>query len=370
MRYASLVMQRLLALLASGALGLLACSSDESAGSGGAQSSSQAASSTGVGGAGGTSSVASSSAVTSSSSGPCTMGTGGACPCPEGACPEVLVEGLASASHLAQNDTDLFYLASIDRVSKAGGAASKLVNENVAAFTLDDTNLYWIDGSGTYIRKSAIDGTAQGPLGNADGIQHPQFLAVDETNLYFATMSTMGTTYCAGVKRLPKAGGPAEKVSDTCAVGDVLTAYGLGVDATSVYWITVVTPGFTDGKIFKADKTATDQQAEFVTGVNGVMSHLVVDPSGLYYMAGSVFRFDPAGGGMPVKVSGGLDVAAFAVDGPKVYVLGDGLSSVDGSTFETTLLAYESGTDVVVDGSAIYWLSGKTGAVSVLKLAK
>ena len=86
-------------------------------------------------------------------------------------------------------------------------------------------------------------------------------------------------------------------------------------------------------------------------------------------IAGSVFRIDP-GGSAPEKVSAGLDAIAFAVDGSKIYVLGDDLSSVDSATSETTQLAYESGTDIVVDASAVYWLSGKTGATSVLKLVK
>jgi hypothetical protein len=364
MRYARLVIKR--SLLLGVAVCLLACASDET-GAGGSQGS--PASSSSAGGAGGTSSVTSSSTdMTSSSSGPCTMGSGAGCPCPGGTCPETLTEGIAAASHLADNGTDLFYIASIDRLSKNGGSPAQLVTGSVAAFTLDDTSLYWIDGSGTSVSKAALDGTGKMALGNADGFQHPQFVAVDEANLYYATMSTMGTTTCAGVKRLPTGGGAAVKVSETCVAGETLTPYGLGVDATNIYWITVITPGFTNGTIWKADKTGQDTMATLLATVNGAASDLVVDPTGIYWLAGSVFRVDP-GGGEPVKVSAGLDVAAYAVDGTTVYVLGDGLASVE-SAVTTTQLAYETGTDLVVDATDIYWLSGSSGAVSVLKLGK
>src|SRR5262249_19542091 len=92
---------------------LLGCSSDET-GSGGGPGS--PAASTGALGSGGASTTAVSSTVAASSStGPCTMGGGGACPCPGDVCPVQLATGLAAASHLAESDTDLFYLASIDR---------------------------------------------------------------------------------------------------------------------------------------------------------------------------------------------------------------------------------------------------------------
>lgn len=91
---------------------------------------------------------------------------------------------------------------------------------------MDATSVYWtswVRWDDARIMKVPIAGGAAVTL--ASGQQNPSALAVDDTNLYWATGS--GGT----VVKLPLAGGdPTLVASGQGAVG------GLAIDATSIYW--------------------------------------------------------------------------------------------------------------------------------------
>ena len=357
--------------LAAGALALAAagCGSDDGTGASGPGSSSSAT--TGAGGAGGAGTTTSSSTTSSSSTG-CTMGGDPGCPCPSDVCPAPLATGIASVVELRQSATDLYWLASIDRLAKTGGAPATAVSGVVSAYAVDDTGLYWLDGTGTALRKAALDGSGEVQLGAADGLMHPKFVALDATDVYFARVTTQGTGSCVGIERIPKAGGPVVHVAEACEPTKSIVPYGIVVDDTNVYWLTVVVPAFAEGKLFFADKTAQGATGGLLASTNGPMSRPKLVGTSLYLIAGGAVNVvDAVAGGAPNKVSGTTDVKAFDVDANGLVAIGDdGLFAIDAGTETATLLAYERGSEVVMDADTIRWASGSSGSVSVLALPR
>lgn len=298
---------------------------------------------------------------------------GGSAGCPNEVCPTTLASKLPSAAALALGEADVFFLGSIEKVSKSGGAPSTLFGAAVSAFALDASGLYFLDGSGTALERTDLDGKNTKSLGLADGRQHTQAIAVDDANVYWLTQSV--DEHCTGVMRMFKdASSPAAKVAEACDQGNTVAPSGLALDGTSVYWTSVVTPSFTQGTVWRAPKGGVGAAGEQIHLGSSSASRPLMRGTTLYWMQDGVMKID-----LPdcsplctathaAKTQG---VSGFAVDSASIYSVGDGgLVRADKATLGETRLANEAGQSIVVDNGAIYWAGGSPGAVSIYKIAK
>lgn len=191
------------------------------------------------------------------SSGTCGGGSPG-CGCPDDVCPETVPSGLPSVAGLRLGPEHVYFLGSIARVPKKGGDPATLVPGPVAAFALDPDSLFFIDGSGTFVKIAGVAGELPSTFATASGLQHPQAIVTDASSVYGVTLSNGGGGACVGVMRAPKGGGNAVKVAETCDPAESIVPNGLAVDGASVYWTTVVSPSFSGGRVYRADKGATN----------------------------------------------------------------------------------------------------------------
>jgi hypothetical protein len=293
--------------------------------------------------------------------------------CPNGKCPTTLAGQLSSAASLRLGDADVYFLGSIEKVSKTGGSPATLVGGTVSTFAADATGLYFLDGNGTTVKTAGLDGSGVKDLAPADGTQHTQSIALDDARVYWATQSA--DQHCTGVMALAKDGsGAATKVAEACDQTDTVSPFGLAVDGTSVYWTSIVTPSFSSGTVWRAPKGGAGAAGEQLAFGKSSASRPLVQGSTLYWMQDGIMKID-----LPdckplctathaAKTQG---VSAFAVDDASIYAVGDGgLVRVDKASLVETQLANEAGHDVVVDATSIFWSGGAPGAASIYALAK
>lgn len=119
---------------------------------------------------------------------------------------------------------------SINRTPTSGGPSVPFVSGltgSVSDMLIDSSHLYWVEEGRGAIRKRAVSGGPITTLMPSTGFQGPTKLALDDASIYWANDSKVG--------KVPKIGGA---VSFYESGFDVRLA--IGVDNTSVYWVTEV----------------------------------------------------------------------------------------------------------------------------------
>lgn len=117
---------------------------------------------------------------------------------------------------------------SINRTPTSGGPTVTFVSGltgSVGDMLIDSRNLYWVEEGSGAIRKIALSGGPVTTLRPNAGIQGPTKLAQDDTSIYWANDSQVG--------KVPKIGGPASFYESGFE-----PRLAIGVDSTSVYWVT------------------------------------------------------------------------------------------------------------------------------------
>jgi hypothetical protein len=300
-------------------------------------------------------------------------GAGGGGSCTGDACGTAIATKLSSAAALALSPTDVYFLGSVEKVARKGGAPTTIFPGTVSVFAIDDKYAYLIDGTGTKIKRVALDGSETKDIGTADGTQHPQAIAVDDTWVYYTTQTP--DQHCTGVLKTYKDGSlqVPQKVASACDQGNTVAPFGLAIDGSYVYWSSVVTPGFTQGTVFRAQKNLAQAEGEQIALGSSSASKLRVHGTTLYWLQDGVMMADltqcnPCQAGHAVKTQG---VADFQVDDAFVYAVGDGgLVKADMKTLVETKLSPTAGQSLVMDDKAFFWAGGAPGNAAIYTLAK
>jgi hypothetical protein len=285
-------------------------------------------------------------------------GTGGAA-IPEGTGP-ASTQLLATARApwgLAVDATTVYVAAQVAgplvAVPVAGGAPAQLATDSVFTVAIDESSVYWSNGTSILScakHACATSTVALAPSGPAHGI------AVDATNVYWANTSG------GEVMKVGKKGG----ASVALATGGY--PYQIAVDDTNVYW-TNQTPG----AVMKVP-TAGGAPVQLATCV-GPMG-IAVDASNVYFTSGDGKILQvPKGGGDPLTLSAelGNEPWGIATDGKNVYG-----ASMDYGTIvkvpigggAATVLAWGQGdpAGVAVDATYVYWTAVESG--KIMRVAK
>ena len=238
-------------------------------------------------------------------------------------------------------------------VPVAGGAPTQLATASVFTVAIDETSVYWSDGTSIHAcakHGCAASTVALAPSGPAHGI------AVDAANVYWA--NTSGSK----VMKVGKTGG----VPVALASGGY--PYQIAVDDAYVYW-TDQTPG----TVMKVP-TAGGAPVEVAACVAPM--GITVDGSNVYFTTGDGRMMQvPKSGGAALTLSDDLgnEPWGIATDGKNVY----GASMDHGTIVKvpigggaSTVLAWGQGdpAGVAVDATHVYWTVVETG--KVMRVAK
>lgn len=153
----------------------------------------------------------------------------------------VVVAPAQCGNALTGDSTSLYWVmncvffppAGIQKVSKLGGVPWFISSESPGQVAIDATNVYFATWQKVATVNKILGGLSV-PLSNAPG-SGP--IAIDTWNVYFATSP--------GISRVSKLGGATQAVNAEAA------AQGLALDATHVYWSD---QGATDGRILSLPK--------------------------------------------------------------------------------------------------------------------
>ena len=235
----------------------------------------------------------------------------------------------------------------------AGGPAVQLATASVFTVAIDETRIYWSDGTSIYsCAKQGCAGSTVtlAPSGPSHGI------AVDAANVYWATTS----------------GGKVMKVGKNGGASVALASggypYQIAVDDANVYW--------TDqpaGAVMKVPTVGGDPiQLATCVGPMGI----TVDGSNVYFTTGDGRMMQvPKSGGAALTLSADLgnEPWGIATDGKNVYG-----ASMDYGTIvkvptgggAATVLAWGQGdpAGVAVDATYVYWTVVESGRV--MRVAK
>jgi hypothetical protein len=222
----------------------------------------------------------------------------------------------------------------------AGGLPTQLASTSVFTVAIDETRVYWSDGTSIYAcakQDCAASTVALAPSDLSHGI------AVDATNVYWTTPSE------GKVMKVAKKGGTA------IALASGGYPYQIAVDDANVYW-TNQTPG----SVMKVP-IAGGTPVQLATGE--LPMGIAVDGSNVYFTTinGTMMQV-PKGGGDALMLSPDLGYAPWgiATDGKNVY----GASGNDGTIIKVpvgggaaTVLAWGQGSPagVAVDATHVYW---------------
>jgi hypothetical protein len=302
-----------------------------------------------------------------SSSGGCDSGP--AC-CPNGVCPDTVVDKLPSIAGLVEQGSDLYYFGSVEKIAKSGGAAKEIVGGSPGSFAVDDTHVYWVDSSAVSLWKADHEGGGTTKIAALDGKQYPHALALDATDVYMTWLASKGGVDCPAVVRIPKAGGSPTVVSTSCDAKPS-KPYAIALNDTHVFLGTIAMP--TGGALTYAPKDGADAVAvQLTAGQNTAVTRIVADGSTIFYLLNGLLMLDVNNPGGATHVDTMMtNVAAFTVDQKAIVMVGSGgVSSLDRATQKETFLANEAGTTVAIDSSTIYWGSGVPTAAKILKIAR
>jgi sugar lactone lactonase YvrE len=173
----------------------------------------------------------------------------------EGECASTLssVSGFIDPFAVALDANNTFYVTDIEagavwKVPYAGSLLGSMQSLSTAeegakgiAVDASSTFLYWAASTSGVVAKYPIDPDAGTPMALATGLTQPNFVAVDETDVYFTTTSGANG---GAVQRCPL---------PSCEGGPFMVASGrndpeaIAVDATAVYWVE-------SGQLFKVLK--------------------------------------------------------------------------------------------------------------------
>ena len=299
---------------------------------------------------------------------------GGGGGCTGDACSKTIATKLSSAAALALSPTDVYFLGSIDKVAKGGGTPANVYGGTVSTFALDEKYVYLIDGNGTAIKRVTLDGSETKDIGTADGLQHTQSIAVDDARIYYTTLSA--DQHCTRVLRAWKdgSGKAPETVAEACDAGNTVAPFGLAIDGSSVYWTSVVTPGYTQGTVWRAQKNLSAAEGVQLALGQSSASRPLVKGTTLYWMQDGIMKIDLDQCGPTCTATHAAKtqgVSAFAVDASSIFAVGAaGLVKVDMVTLKETTLASEAGQSVVVDDTSVFWAGGAPGSASIYTAAK
>jgi hypothetical protein len=303
----------------------------------------------------------------SSSSGGCDSGP--SC-CPNGVCPETVVDMLPSIAGLVEQGNDLYYFGSVEKIAKSGGMAKEIVGGTPVSFAVDATHVYWVDASAVSLWRADHEGMSVTKVASLDGQQYPHALALDATDVYMTWLVNKGGMDCPAVVKIPKAGGAPAVVATGCDAKPS-KPYAIAVNDTHVFLGTIAMP--TGGALVYAPKDGNEVAATQLTaGQNTAVTKIVVDGKTVYYLLNGLLVLDVDNPSGATHVDTMMaNVASFAVDAKDVVMVGSaGVSKLDRATQKETLLANEPGTTVAIDGSTVFWGSGAPGAAKILKVAR
>ncbi len=214
---------------------------------------------------------------------------------------------------------------------------------------VDGTNVYWDENVGGNVKKIHLDGS--GEIATlASGLSTPNALVIDGSYVYWA--ESQGGT----VKRVPIGGGTPP---DTLASGQNGPA-GIAVDGSYIYW-----SEFSGGTVKKASKVDGSGQTTLASGLNAPTG-VTVDGSYVYwgeFSGGTVKRASKADGSGQITLASGLNgVNMVIVDSTYVYwdeAMGTGVvkkaSKADGSGLTILASGLSGPAGLAIDGSYAYW---------------
>jgi hypothetical protein len=301
--------------------------------------------------------------------------TGGGCDsgpscCPNGVCPDTVVDMLPSIAGLVEQGSDLFYFGSVEKIAKSGGMAKEIVSGSPGSFAVDATSVYWVDSTAVSLWKADHDGGGTMKIAALDGKQYPHALALDETDVYMTWLASKGGVDCPAVVRIPKAGGSPTVVATSCDAKPS-KPYAIALNDTSVFLGTIAMP--TGGALTYAPKGGTDGVAvQLTAGQNTAVTRIIADGNTVFYLLNGLLMLDVNNPNGATHVDTMMSsVSAFAVDQKSIVMVGSGgVSSLDRASQKETLLANEPGTTVAIDATTVYWGSGAPGAAKILKVAR
>jgi hypothetical protein len=243
--------------------------------------------------------------------------------------------------------------------------------------TADGQNVYWTEwgdswGSGNgSVKGCSVNGCPSGATSYAIGLTNPRGIAVDSTNLYFATATYGGVT-----------GGIWSCAVGGCNGSPTLLAnagipFGVAVDSSFVYWT-----DNDDGSVHKVAKTAGAQNVVIYDGGSyddagdtlSELGQLVVDGTNLYFSDYSEDIISMStSGSTPLflgnTVNNGSYGSYFGIvtDPTSVYAGGNGIIMRTGKTTEDSGTTFVNGVLEAIDlkrdpgTGLVYWANFGTG---------
>jgi hypothetical protein len=281
---------------------------------------------------------------------------------------------------VAVDPTHVYWLNADDhtimRVPISGGsvesAAKDVFSQN---FAIDADAIYYVGGTNGPLQrvgKEQRDLTTIATTGDpAEG-----FVAVDSSNVFWATGSVEGNLYFEGnVWMTPKAGLPDGGAG--APIARMLGLTGLAVDDDNVYVTRF------DGKVLYTPKAAPQPLSEGVLVASGQRKPgpVALTKDHLFWAnrdTGSIKRVPRstiADAGAPEQFASGNPAEAIAVDAVAVYFTTSTSNAVlscpiSGCTGEPRVVARDQArpTGVAVDARAVYWSNAASG--TIMKVAK
>ncbi len=261
-----------------------------------------------------------------------------------------LEDVVADSQNVYWSDSHNGQVGSVNKVPLGGGPTTTLASEqrHPRHLALDTSNLYFASDQEA-IKKVPIAG---GPVTTlATGENVPCCLVVNGADLYYYSGR--------GVVRLPLAGGSATPLPGTKGTG-----YGFALDSVSVYWREDILNTL-NSRIMKmpldGSGTPTTLVSDLSVGIMVVKADTVFWTVPAANVAAGALAKMPASGGTPTTLVSGLsDPRDLFVDGTFAYFTHSGEGTVvkipvTGGT--PTILASQqrSPSSIFVDGTSVYW---------------
>jgi hypothetical protein len=262
-----------------------------------------------------------------------------------------------------------------------------------AAIAVDATSVYWIERYGGVMKLDIAGGTPKKIASETLGIQPA--LALDSTSVYYVDNAL-------GPMKVPASGGSAPKALYSASF---LNVFGIGVDSTSVYLLTMVLEkvpiagglwsevsmqtglgmAMGVGNIFLTDQPTravlqvptTGAPAATLASGDYPAPGIAADATNVYFTypgQGTVVRVPIGGGALSTLASGGADANSMAVDHESVYWTDNTKNAVmkapiDGGPMSTLAMTGQSPPfGLAVTATTVYWTVPVAG--TVMKLAK